>query len=62
MKRFSDILVGRDELQNEPNLKSVQYCISELLNVFEDSAQCKCAVTTSVCKCKYFIQYGFLQA
>ena len=41
MKRFSDILAGWDELQNEPNSKFVRYCIGELLNVFEDSAQCE---------------------
>ena len=36
---FRIFLAGRDELQNEPNLKSVRYCIGELLNVFDDSAQ-----------------------
>ena len=33
------LLAGRDVLQNEPNLKSVWYCIGELLSVFGDSAQ-----------------------
>ena len=39
MKCFSEILAGWDELQNEPNLKSVRYCIGELLYVFDYSAQ-----------------------
>ena len=40
-------LGGRDELQNEPNLKSMRYHIDESLNVFEDSAQCEHTIVTN---------------
>ena len=41
MKRFPDIFSRLRRATNESNSKSVQYCIGELLNVFEDSAQCE---------------------
>ena len=46
---FQIFLVGQDELQNEPNFKSVQYSISELylLNIFEVSAQHERTITVS---------------
>ena len=47
MKGFSDILAGWNELQNESNLNSVRYCIGELLNVFEDSAQRERTIVTT---------------
>ena len=44
MKMYSPlifVIASYLELQNEPNLNSARYSISELLNVFEVSAQRK---------------------
>ena len=40
-KRFQNIFSGLSSTTNEPNFKIMCNCIHELLNVFEDSAQCE---------------------
>lgn len=41
-----DILAGRDRMQNEPNLKSVQCSVGKLLHIFEVSNEHKCKIIT----------------
>jgi len=38
--KYLNIFIGSKSTTNEPNFKILCNCIHELLNVFEDSAQC----------------------
>ena len=47
-KRFQNIFSRSSSTTKEPNFKIMRNCIHELLNAFEDSAQCERTIVVTV--------------